>query len=238
MKFSLQAISIEENMDDNLIECNIALLYFNIQQVEYMLGDDDEEIPLVIAEVATDKSVMQSLSDLNWICNILSKMDLMKEFVDQWADFSNRLIEVTEDKLLISSMWSLKLIILTGKVLDAVGYGNMIMPRARRVELLKTWLPYFRKTKPALDSIGNEETGYPYKMDEDLCQSIEGAIVALLSAFPLNDQADILADWMNWEQFKYPDLSEAFEIWCYRTKSAKGRLVEGLDRVGNATVSL
>ncbi|PWA45373.1 BTB/POZ-like protein [Artemisia annua] len=241
------------------------------EQVEYMLGDDDEEIPLVIAdeevkseskkglmnifslfdtklatllsetdEVVAEKSLMQSLSDLNWICNILSKMDLMKEFVDQWIDFSNRLIEVMEDKLLISSMWGLKLKIieLTGKVLDAVGYGNVIIPATRRVELLKTWLPYIRKTKPALDSNGNEETGYPYKMDEDLCQSIEGAIVALLSALPSNDQADILADWMNGEQLKYPDLSEAFEIWCYRTKSAKRRLVEGLDRVGNATVSL
>ncbi|KAI3727785.1 hypothetical protein L6452_16405 [Arctium lappa] len=241
------------------------------EQVEYMLGDDDEEIPLVIAdeevkseskkglanicslfdkelscllsqtyEEATEKRVMQSLLDLGWICNILSKMDLMKEFVDQWIDFSNRVIGVMEDKVLKSSMWGLKLKIveLTGKVLDAVGYGNVIIPSARRVELVKTWLPYIRKMKPVLDSIGNEETGYPFKMDEDLCQNIEGAIVALLSALPSNDQAEILADWMNGEQVKYPDLSEAFEIWCYRTKSAKRRLVEGLDRVGKATVSL
>ncbi|KAK9053070.1 hypothetical protein SSX86_029700 [Deinandra increscens subsp. villosa] len=241
------------------------------EQVEYMLGDDDEEIPLVIADEevkseskkglvnifslfdkdlsglllqtddeSAEKSVMQSLSDLSWICNILSKMNLMKEFVDQWIDFSSRVIGVMEDKLLKSSMWGLKLKIIeiNWKVLDAVSYGNVIIPPARRVELVKTWLPYIRNTKPILDSIGNEETGYPYKMDDDLCQNIEGAIVALLSALPSNDQADILADWMNGEQLKYPDLSEAFEIWCYRTKSAKRRLVEGLDRVGKATVSL
>ncbi|KAK1438552.1 hypothetical protein QVD17_04361 [Tagetes erecta] len=241
------------------------------EQVEYMLGDDDEEIPLVIADEqvkseskkgllnicfafnkdlsclllqtdddSAEKRVMQSLSDLSWICNILSKMDLMKEFVDQWIDFSSQVIGILEDKLLENSMWGLKLKIieLNWKVLDAVGYGNVIIPAARRVELVKTWLPFIRKTKPILDSIGNEETGYPYKMDDDLCQNIEGAIVALLSALPSNDQADILADWMNGEQLKYPDLSEAFEIWCYRTKSAKRRLVEGLDRVGKATVSL
>ncbi|KAD3641416.1 hypothetical protein R6Q59_003996 [Mikania micrantha] len=241
------------------------------EQVEYMLGDDDEEIPLMIADEevkaeskkglmnicaafdkdlsclvlqnddeSAEKRVMQSLLDLSWICNILSKMDLMKEFVDQWIDFSTRVIGVMEDKLLKSSMWGVKLkvIELNWKVLDAVGYGNVIIPPARRVELVKTWLPFIRKTKPILDSIGNEETGYPYKMDDDLCQNIEGAIVALLSALPSNDQADILADWMNGEQLKYPDLSEAFEIWCYRTKSAKRRLVEGLDRVAKATVSL
>lgn len=241
------------------------------EQVEYMLGDDDEEIPLVIADEevkseskkglmnicslfdkelscfvsqttneTAEKRVMQSLSDLGWICNILSKMDLMKEFVNQWIDFSSRIIGIMEDTLLKSSLWGLKLKIieLNWKVLDAVGYGNVIIPPARRVELLKTWLPYIRKTKPVLDSIGNDETGYPYRMDDDLCQNIEGAIVALLSALPSNDQADILADWMTGERVKYPDLSEAFEIWCYRTKSAKRRLVEGLDRVGNTTVSL
>ncbi|XP_071702624.1 BTB/POZ domain-containing protein At3g05675-like isoform X1 [Rutidosis leptorrhynchoides] len=241
------------------------------EQIDYMLGDDDVEIPLVIADAevksetkkgllticssfnkdlscilsqsnneTAEKRVLQSLSDLNWICCILSKMGLMKEFVDQWIDFQDSVIHVMEDKLLVSSSWSLKLKIieLSGKVLDAVGYGNVIIPSARRVNLLKTWLPYIRKTKPVLDSIGNEETGYPYKMDDDLCQNIEGSIVALLSALPSNDQADILADWMNGEQVRYPDLSEAFEIWCYRTKSAKRRLVEGLDRVGNATVSL
>jgi hypothetical protein len=75
-------------------------------------------------------------------------------------------------------------------------------------------------------------------MDEDLCQSIEGAIISLVLALPSNDQADILADWMEADQVSYPDLSEAFEVWCYRTKSAKRRLAEGLRRVDNTTVSL
>ena len=34
-----------------------------------------------------------------------------------------------------------------------------------------------------------------------------------------------------------PDLSEAFEVWCYRTKSAKRRLVEGLDGHGDGAAS-
>ncbi|GJX89071.1 retrotransposon protein, putative, ty1-copia subclass [Tanacetum coccineum] len=56
-----------------------------------------------------------------------------------------------------------------------------------------------RQPALALDLTGIEETGYLYKMDEDLCQSIEGEIVALLSTLPSNDQADILADRMNGE---------------------------------------
>lgn len=240
------------------------------EQVEYMLGDD-EDVPLITAddevksetkmglskicssfenklpslllesESAESLLMMQSLADLEWMCNILPKMDLMKDFVTNWANLSTNLLRIIEDKKLDSVMWGfkVKLIEVTAKVLEAVGYGSVIIPAQCRVHLLKTWLPYIRKMKPILDSIGNEETGFPYKMDEDLCQSIEGAIVSLILALPSNDQADILADWMNTEQARrYPDLSEAFEVWCYRTKSAKRRLVEGLGIVGKATVSL
>uniref|UniRef100_A0A5B7B588 Uncharacterized protein n=1 Tax=Davidia involucrata TaxID=16924 RepID=A0A5B7B588_DAVIN len=187
-----------------------------------------------------ENRVMQSLTDVEWMCSILAKIDLMKDFVANWAEISGIVLGVVEDKKLDSHMWGLKvkLIEVTAKVLEAVGYGNVILPASCRVQLLKTWLPYIRKMKPLLDSKGNEDTGFPYKMDEDLCRSIEGAIVSLVLALPSNDQADILADWMKAEQVRYPDLSEALEVWCYRTKSTKRRLLEGLDRVANAALSL
>lgn len=242
------------------------------EQVEYMLGDDEDtllvasddevrsEIRMGLSKICSsfenelsslllesdltsetaENRIMLSLSDLEWICNILPKIDLMKDFVTNWDDLSNNMLRIVEDKKLDSVMWGLKvkLIEVTSKVLEAVGYGNVIIAAPCRVHLLKVWLPYIRKMKPLLDSMGNEEMGFLYKLDEDLCQSIEGAIVSLILALPSNDQADILTDWMNDEQVRYPDLSEAFEVWCYRTKSAKRRLVEGLDRVGKATVSL
>lgn len=163
-------------------------------------------------------------------------MDLMKDFVSNWSDMSNNILSVVDDAKLGSLMWGLKLklIEVTRKVLEAVGYGNVILPAPCRVQLLKLWLPYIRKMKPLFDSLSNGETDFQHRMDEDLCQSIEGAIVSLVLALPSNDQADILADWINIEEMKYPDLSEAFEVWCYRTKSAKRRLVESLDKSGNA----
>lgn len=183
-----------------------------------------------IANKDIEKKVMRSLSDLEWMCNTLLKMDLMKDFVSHWANISSNLLKVIEDKRLDSILWGLKikLIEVTSKVLDAVGYGTVVLPAESRVELLKTWLPYIRKMKFLSDQMGKTEAAFPYKMSEDLSQCIEGAIVSLVSALPSNDQADILADWISAEQVKYPDLSEAFEIWCYRTKSAKRRLDEAL----------
>ncbi|XVF10341.1 hypothetical protein REPUB_Repub07fG0174500 [Reevesia pubescens] len=198
---------------------------------------------LVISDITAqtaENRILQSLSDVEWMCNMLPKMDLMKDFVSCWAEMSGKVLGVVEDKKLDDCMWGLKvkLVEVTGKVLEAVGYGNVILRAPCRVQLLKSWLPYIRKIKPLLDAKGHKETDFPYKMDEDLCQSIEGAIVSLVLALPSNDQADILSDWMKTEQVRYPDLSEAFEIWCYRTKSAKRRLMESLDRVGNNTISL
>lgn len=186
-----------------------------------------------------DNRIMKRVSDLEWMCNVLPKMDLMKKFVSNWAAISSKILGIIEDKKIDHVMWGLKvkLIEVTCKVLEAVGYGSVILPAPCRVQLLKTWFPYIRKMKPLLDSKAIEETGFPYKMDEDLCQSIEGAIVSLVLTLPSNDQADILADWIRSREVRYPDLSEAFEVWCYRTKSAKRRLVEGSDSHNDAAIS-
>ncbi|OWM72194.1 BTB/POZ domain-containing protein At3g05675 [Punica granatum] len=184
--------------------------------------------------------ILQRLNDLEWICNILPKMELMKDFVLMWVDISGYVLGVVEDEKLESQMWGLKLklIELTGKVLDAVGYGTVILPAPSRVKLLKLWLPYIRKVKALLDLKSEAITGFAYKMDEDLCQSIEGTIVSFVLALPSNDQADILADWMkNEDCVSFPDLTEAFEIWCFRAKTAKRRLVEGLERTRNDSVT-
>ena len=192
-----------------------------------------------LASETLENSILHNLSGLEWLCNILPKMNLMRDFVLRWAEISANVIKAVEDKNLETVMWRLKLKILevTSKVLDSVGYGTVIVPAACRVQLLKTWLPYIRKMKPILDSLGSSETGFPHKMEEDLCLAIQGAVISLIVALPSSDQADILADWMENEQLGYPDLTEAFEIWCYRTKSSKRRLAEGSDRVSGSSVT-
>lgn len=183
---------------------------------------------------------LQSLHDIEWMCNILPRMDLMKDFVCNWAEISGKVLEIVEDKKPGSAMLGLKvkLIEVTGKVLETVGYGNVILPALGRLQLLNSWLPFIRKIKVILDTTNKEQLSNTYKMEEEMWGNIEGAIVSLVLALPSNDQANVFADWIKTEHVRYPDLSEAFEIWCYRTKSAKRRLLEGSESVGNATVSL
>ncbi|XVF12909.1 hypothetical protein REPUB_Repub08aG0160600 [Reevesia pubescens] len=191
------------------------------EQVEFMLGGD-EDTPLVTADDEVKSVVKMGLSQVcssfeKELSSLLVISDITAETVEKRILLSLSYVEwMFEDKKLDTLMWGLKvkLIEVTGKVLEAVGYGNVILPAPCRMQLLKTWLPYIRKIKPLLDAKGNKETDFPYKMEEDLCQSIEGAIVSLVLALPSNDQADILSDWMKTEQvrYPYPDLSEAFEV--------------------------
>lgn len=230
------------------------------EQVEYMLTDD-EDVPLVtvddevkletkagmskafssfervLSEFESEGIILQSLSNLEWLCSIVLKMGLMSDFVSKWIDISEKALHIIEKDE--SSMWGskVKLIQVTSKVLDAVGYGNVILPAPRRVKLLKTWFPFVRKVKPILDSMITEDAEFGHKMEEDMWQSVEGAMVSLVSALPSNDQAEILAEWMNGaEQLRYPDLSEVFEVWCFRSKSAKRRLV-GVEEI-DTTITL
>ncbi|XP_068636178.1 BTB/POZ domain-containing protein At3g05675-like, partial [Aristolochia californica] len=189
---------------------------------------------------ATEKEVLQSLIDLNWMCNILPKMDLMKEFVLCWENVSSFIITIVQDQKLSSSIWGVKLKLLevVGKVLDAVGYGNVILQTTSRVGLLKIWLPFIRAIKPILDSKALEDKMFEHKLDEETCQNMEHSIISLVLTLPSNDQADILTEWMKTEQERFPDLSEAFEVWCFRTKAARRRLVVGFSSVENPTLGL
>ncbi|KAM0934390.1 putative chromatin remodeling & transcription regulator BTB-POZ family [Dioscorea sansibarensis] len=215
------------------------------EQVEYMLVED-EDTPLVIldedvrSEEAEEK-MLQCLSDIEWMCNILPKMEMMEDFISNWIGITEHMLAIIQADAYCSGLWAVKakLIELAGKVFDAVGYGSVVLPAPSRLHLLKTWLPYMRKMKPILDSQSEVDESFPHKMDTDLCQNIEGAIISLVLALPSNDQAEILGDWMKMaEKVKFPDLSEAFEVWCYRTKTAKRRLMVSLNGVGNPTVTL
>ncbi|PNX69401.1 hypothetical protein L195_g056697 [Trifolium pratense] len=102
---------------------------------------------------AVDNTIMRRVSDLEWMCNVLPKMDLMKNFVSNWVAVSSKILLIIEDKKFDHVMWGLKvkLIEVTCKVLEAVSYGSVIVPAPSRVQLLKTWFPYVRKMKPLLD---------------------------------------------------------------------------------------
>jgi hypothetical protein len=94
---------------------------------------------------------------------------------------------VVQDKKYSSDLWVVKskLMEVTGKALDAVGYGSVVLPSSFKFHFLKTWLPYIEMTKRLLD--GNSKDGTSLQMDSDSCQNIESAIVSMVLALPSDD---------------------------------------------------
>ncbi|XP_010436747.1 PREDICTED: BTB/POZ domain-containing protein At3g05675-like [Camelina sativa] len=232
------------------------------EQVEFMLSED-EEVRLLISEEEVKSVVrlgisnvistlldrlsslliflpecpefglLKTLYDIEWLCKVLPRMELMKDLVFKWADVSSEILMIAQNCKLDSQILGVKvkLVEVTGKILEAVGYGIVIVPSKSRTCLLKIWLPFIRRLKTLVDAEGSESE---YRMDEDLCEFIEGSMVSLVLTLPSNDQAEVFGEWMRGiglEGVKFPDLSEAFEVWCYRSKSAKRRLLEKCDRL-------
>lgn len=230
------------------------------EQVEFMLSEDEEVRLLVSREevksvvrlgissvlsalldrlsslllLPEEFDVLNTLYDIEWLCKVLPRMELMKDLVFKWADVSNEILVIAQNcKLGVK----VKLVEVTGKVLEAVGYGVVIVPCGSRACLLKLWLPFIRRLKALVDAQGSESE---YRMDEDLCEFLEGSMVSLVLTLPSNDQAEVFGEWMRGialEGVKFPDLSEAFEVWCYRSKSAKRRLLEKCDRLASENLA-
>jgi hypothetical protein len=167
------------------------------------------------------------LTDLSWVCQILSKLEIMGDFVECWFDASENIVKALEQGSSTNEVIELKLraIEVTSKVLEAIAYGTVILPTAKRLQVLKVWLPFVRVTKPIIDSSMMDcENDVLLKMDGEMWQSLESSFVSIILALPSGDQAELLTQWLENEHIRYPDLTEAFEVWCYRSKVARRRL--------------
>lgn len=225
------------------------------EQIEYMLTEDDDA-PLLIADedikskvriyfkglLARFNNAVNSASetseihqfrlflvDMLWACQILTKLEILRDFVENWIDASEKIVKTVEqisqsqqDEMLEIKV---KVIEVTCKVLEAVGYGSVILPTAKRLHMVKIWLPFVRSLKPSIDSVTTDENGcLVIKVDGEIWQSLESAFVSIILALPSGEQAEILSEWLENKHIRYPDLTEVFEVWCYRSKVANRRL--------------
>lgn len=179
------------------------------------------------------------LCDISWTCQILSKMEMMKDLVHYWVDASVKIVNAAEQLHSYDDMLAtqLKFVEVASKVLEAVGCGNVILPTTSRLHAVRVWLPFVQKMRPLVDQ-GNHEDGEEevssVRVDGDIWQGLESSLVSIIVTLPSGDQADILAGWLRCHHVRYPDLTEAFEVWCYRSKVARRRIAMGDDNISNA----
>ncbi|CAL9149238.1 BTB/POZ domain-containing protein At3g05675-like [Musa acuminata AAA Group] len=181
----------------------------------------------MVSEMTMVCDMHSFLSDISWVCQILTKMEMMKHLVHYWLEASLNIVRVTEKLNQDDHMpeTRLKVIEVTSKVLDAVGFGHVIVATAMRLGLVNVWLPFVQRTRPLLEQANSDsEGGSSLQIDSEIWQGLESAFISILLTLPSVSQAEILAAWLRSEHARYPDLTEAFEAWCYRSKIAKRRL--------------
>ncbi|XP_009787675.1 BTB/POZ domain-containing protein At3g05675 [Nicotiana tabacum] len=216
-------LTADEEIKLEVIRCANRLFDRFNNLVESLLCDLQESI----SDAGKLQSLHSCLTDLSWACQILGKLEIMRDFVCSWTELSMKLVKIVQQKeaenQILKTM--LKVLEVTAKVLEAVGYGIVVLPTVKRLHMVKLWLPFVRSMKPLVDSFTEEtDDDLTIKVDSELWQSLESAFVSIILALPSVDQADILTEWLENQQIQYPDLTEAFEVWCYRSKVSKRRL--------------
>lgn len=213
----------DEEIKLEVKECIKKLLARFDNLVDSLLSETREPV----FDAGTMLSFQSYLTDLSWACQILGKLETMRDLVCSWVEVSENAVKVVEKVCQETDILEtkLKVIEVTAKVLDAIGYGTVILPTAKRLHMVKVWLPFVRVSKPLIESARTDgEDGLFLKMDGELWQSLESAFVSLILALPSGNQAEILTEWLGNKHIRYPDLTEAFEVWCYRSKVANKRL--------------
>ncbi|XP_054803231.1 BTB/POZ domain-containing protein At3g05675 [Prosopis cineraria] len=216
-------LTADDNIKYEVKECVKKLFARFNNSLAILLCDSTESL----SEARNIQFFQSYLTDLSWACQILNKLEIMREFVESWFDASEKIVKVLELGILATEIIEIKLraIEVTSRVLEAIGYGTVILPTAKRLEIVKVWLPFVRITKPMIDSVTrNSDNALALKFDGELWQSLESTFVSIVLALPSGDQAEVLTEWLANDYVRYPDLTEAFEVWCYRSKVAKRRL--------------
>lgn len=236
--------SAQEQLEYMLSEDDDAPLVTSCDEVKYevrecikrlllrfsaLLESSSSEIEATVFKAEKLELLLPYLSDLSWGCQICSKLEIMRDLVDFWLEVSDmvvKLIDIASSKVETLEIKS-KVIEVATKVLEAVGYGNVVLPTSKRLHMVKLWLPFARVMKPMINTTPSdtdeEDTSRP-KVDSEVWQTLESAFVSIILALPSGDQAEIITEWLENQHIQYPDLTEAFEVWCYRSKVARKRL--------------
>lgn len=125
-------VTTDEEVRDEVIR-GLSQMFTSFQdELSSLLSHSDSEL----ASETSEDIILLNLRGLEWLCNILPKMNLMRDFVSKWVEISSSVIRVVEDKKFESVMWRLKLKLLevSAKVLESVGYGSVILPAISRAD--------------------------------------------------------------------------------------------------------
>ncbi|XP_047052072.1 BTB/POZ domain-containing protein At3g05675-like [Lolium rigidum] len=188
------------------------------------------EPPCCSGESEVQQELYSFVSDISWVCQVLGKLEMMKCIAAYWVGASPDVVMAVEASCpgSLCLKTRVKVIEISAKVLEAVAFGNVVLPAEKRCLAVKVWIWFAGITKHLVDRAnrGDDSESHNAKigLDSEVWQGLESAITAIVMTLPSNTQAEILSGWLQLEHAAFLDLTEAFDAWCYRSKVARRRL--------------
>ncbi|XP_040246748.1 BTB/POZ domain-containing protein At3g05675 [Aegilops tauschii subsp. strangulata] len=193
------------------------------------------------------------VSDIAWVCQVLGKLEMMKFLAAYWVEASSAVVAAVEAAAAAEChpgpeclKTRLKVVEISAKVLEAVAFGNVVLPAEKRRHAVSVWIGFAGATRHLVDEAdrGNDDgdgnngdgdteaeaasasaaAAAKVGLDGEVWQGLESAITSIVTTLPSNAQAEVLSEWLQSKHAAFPDLSEAFDAWCYRSKVARRRL--------------
>ncbi|KAM3277614.1 hypothetical protein ACQJBY_045487 [Aegilops geniculata] len=194
------------------------------------------------------------VSDIAWVCQVLGKLEMMKCLAAYWVEASSAVVAAVEAAAAECHpgpeclKTRLKVVEISAKVLEAVAFGNVVLPAEKRRHAVSVWIGFAGTTRHLVDEADRGNDGdddgdngdgdteaeaasasasaaaAKVGLDGEVWQGLESAMTSIVTTLPSNAQAEVLSEWLQSKHAAFPDLSEAFDAWCYRSKVARRRL--------------
>uniref|UniRef100_A0A453LLZ2 BTB domain-containing protein n=1 Tax=Aegilops tauschii subsp. strangulata TaxID=200361 RepID=A0A453LLZ2_AEGTS len=158
------------------------------------------------------------VSDIAWVCQVLGKLEMMKFLAAYWVEASSAVVAAVEAAAAAEChpgpeclKTRLKVVEISAKVLEAVAFGNVVLPAEKRRHAVSVWIGFAGATRHLVDEAdrGNDDgdaAAAKVGLDGEVWQGLESAITSIVTTLPSNAQAEVLSEWLQSKHAAFPDL--------------------------------
>jgi hypothetical protein len=150
-------------------------------------GGDDGEL---------QQKVFSLVCDISWVPQVLNKLAMMKFLVPYWIRVSSDVVEAVEAVYpgLDCLSTRLKVVEVSGKVLEAIAFGNIVLAAEKRRHAVNVWIDFAGRTKSLVDQSDSDDCGdtetQKAKLENEIWLGLESAVVSIVLTLPSDIQAN------------------------------------------------
>jgi hypothetical protein len=155
-------------------------------------GGDDGEL---------QQELFSLICDISWVSQVLNKLAMMKFLVPYWVGVSSDVVEAVEAVCpgLDCLITRLKVVEVSGKVLEAIAFGNIVLAAEKRCHAVNVWISFAGRTKSLVDQSDSDDCGDTETQKANLENEVWNRQLFrlwIVLTLPSDIQAEIFSEWL------------------------------------------